>query len=257
MTCPRITTSTREPSIDAAIDVLAEEGARGLTYRAVDAKAGVPAGTASNYFASRDDLMSEVAVRVTERLVPSDESIAESLALPRDKTLTVKFMHDIVKRADADKASYLAMMDLLRDVATPSDEGQRAPPATVTILSGDVHFSFRSRASFIAGADDVASPVSRIHQIVNSPLRNVLATRERRVLRAGLSRVGEVVGRMLRRSVGARPDRSRWSVEDGPFFANHICLLEFREREARMLLERAEPDDEGRPTLTVAAESKL
>jgi DNA-binding transcriptional regulator YbjK len=98
--------------LDAAIDVLAEEGARGLTYRAVDAKAGVPAGTASNYFASRDDLMSEVAVRVTERLVPSDESIAESLALPRDKALTVKFMHDIVNRADADRASYLAMMEL-------------------------------------------------------------------------------------------------------------------------------------------------
>lgn len=102
----------RTALLDAAIDVLAEEGARGLTYRAIDAKAGVPAGTASNYFASRDDLMAEVATRVTQRLMPSDESIAESLALPRDKSLSIKFMHDIVKRADADKASYLAMMEL-------------------------------------------------------------------------------------------------------------------------------------------------
>ncbi|RAS68847.1 TetR family transcriptional regulator [Lentzea atacamensis] len=102
----------RTALLDAAIDVLAEEGARGLTYRAIDAKAGVPAGTASNYFASRDDLMSEVAIRVTERLMPSDESIAESLALPRDKSLSVKFMHDIIKRADADKTSYLALMEL-------------------------------------------------------------------------------------------------------------------------------------------------
>jgi DNA-binding transcriptional regulator YbjK len=98
--------------LDAAIDVLAEEGARGLTYRAIDAKAGVPAGTASNYFANRDDLMAEVATRVTQRLTPSEESVAESLALPRDKSLSVKFMHDIIKRADADKASYLAMMEL-------------------------------------------------------------------------------------------------------------------------------------------------
>ena len=59
------------------------------------------------------------------------------------------------------------------------------------------------------------------------------------------------------RRVLAEEYRRGWSMEDGPFFANHICLLEFREREARMLLERAEPDDEGRPTLTVAAESKL
>ena len=102
----------RTALLDAAIDVLAEEGARGLTYRAIDAKAEVPAGTASNYFASRDELMSEVSTRVTERLTPSDESIAESLALPRDKSLSVKFMHDIIKRADANKACYLAMMEL-------------------------------------------------------------------------------------------------------------------------------------------------
>ncbi|MDX8032429.1 TetR family transcriptional regulator [Lentzea sp. BCCO 10_0856] len=102
----------RAQLLDAAIDVLAEEGARGLTYRAIDAKAGVPAGTASNYFANRDDLMSEVATRVHQRLMPSDESVAESLAMPRDKQLTLKFMHDIIKRADADKACYLAMMEL-------------------------------------------------------------------------------------------------------------------------------------------------
>lgn len=98
--------------LDAAIDVLAEEGARGLTYRAIDAKAQVPAGTASNYFANRDDLMSEVMTRVHDRLMPSDESVAESLAMPRDRRLTLKFMHDIIKRADADKSCYLAMLEL-------------------------------------------------------------------------------------------------------------------------------------------------
>ena len=80
---------------------------------------------------------------------------------------------------------------------------------------------------------------------------------ERRVLRAGLSRVGEPVGRLLRRLAGAPSDAARWRVEDGPFFANHMCLVEFRGREARMVLERAEPDDDGNPVLTVAAESSL
>ncbi|KOV80446.1 TetR family transcriptional regulator [Nocardia sp. NRRL S-836] len=98
--------------LDAAIDVLAEEGARGLTYRAIDARAAVPAGTASNYFASREDLMSEVMTRVFTRLTPSEESVARSLARPRDKALTVRLMHDIIERADADRASYLAMMEL-------------------------------------------------------------------------------------------------------------------------------------------------
>ncbi len=42
--------------------------------------------------------------------------------------------------------SYRALMDLVRDVATPREQPAPDPPATVTILSGDVHFSFRSRA---------------------------------------------------------------------------------------------------------------
>ncbi|MFD9699073.1 TetR/AcrR family transcriptional regulator [Lentzea sp. NPDC059081] len=120
----------RTALLDAAIDVLAEEGARGLTYRAIDARAQTPAGTASNYFANRDELMSEVMARVHVRLMPSDESVEQSLAMPRDKSLTVKFMHDIIKRADADKACYLAMMEL-RLEATRRPEIQRALTKTI------------------------------------------------------------------------------------------------------------------------------
>jgi hypothetical protein len=151
--------------------------------------------------------------------------------------------------------SYLQMMDFVRRMATPR-AGRPEPPATVTILSGDVHFSFRARATFNDSPGEAAL-AGRICQIVNSPIRHVLKTRERRVLRAGLSRVGEPVGRLLRRLAGAPNDTARWCVEDGPFFANHMCLVEFRGREARMVLERAEPDDEGKPVLTVAAESAL
>jgi hypothetical protein len=152
--------------------------------------------------------------------------------------------------------SYVEMMELLREVGTPGEEPSRDPPATVTLLSGDVHFSFRSRAVF-ADDPDRPAPTSRIYQIVNSPIRNVLATRERRVFKVGLSRVASYIARGLRRSVGERPDSANWSVEDGPFFANHTCLLELDERNARMLLERAHPDDDGNPILTVAAESAL
>jgi hypothetical protein len=152
--------------------------------------------------------------------------------------------------------SYVAMMELLRDVSTPGEAPSREPPATVTLLSGDVHFSFRSRATF-PGEPDRPAPVSRVHQIVNSPIRNVLATRERRVFRASLSRAADYVGRALRRAAGEHPDPVTWDVEDGPFFANHTCLIELSERDARMMLERAEPDDEGRPILNVVADSVL
>ena len=52
---------------DAAVKVLAREGARGLTHRAVDAEAGVPKGTASNYFASRDGIVEAILLRIGHR----------------------------------------------------------------------------------------------------------------------------------------------------------------------------------------------
>ncbi|WP_411102675.1 TetR/AcrR family transcriptional regulator [Streptomyces sp. cmx-4-9] len=52
---------------DAAVGVLAEAGGRGLTHRAVDAAAAVPAGTAKNYFPTRDALLRAVAERCLEQ----------------------------------------------------------------------------------------------------------------------------------------------------------------------------------------------
>ncbi|MFI6290319.1 TetR/AcrR family transcriptional regulator [Nonomuraea sp. NPDC050790] len=51
---------------DAAIHVLAREGGRGLTHRAVDGEAGVPGGTTKNYFPAREDLLRAVAERCLE-----------------------------------------------------------------------------------------------------------------------------------------------------------------------------------------------
>ena len=47
----------RQALLDAAIRVLGERGTRALTHRAVDAEAGVPAGSASNYFPTRESLL--------------------------------------------------------------------------------------------------------------------------------------------------------------------------------------------------------
>lgn len=52
---------------DAAIDLIASDGIRALTHRAVDARTGFPVGTASSYFRSRDALLREVFERVADR----------------------------------------------------------------------------------------------------------------------------------------------------------------------------------------------
>jgi DNA-binding transcriptional regulator YbjK len=53
--------------LDAAIDVLASGGSRQLTHRAVDATAGLPVGSTSNRFRTRDALLAGVLGRVLER----------------------------------------------------------------------------------------------------------------------------------------------------------------------------------------------
>jgi DNA-binding transcriptional regulator YbjK len=52
---------------DAGIDLLVESGVHGVTHRAVDRRAGLPAGTTSNYFRSREALLMAIAHRVVAR----------------------------------------------------------------------------------------------------------------------------------------------------------------------------------------------
>ena len=81
---------------DAAIEVLATDGGRGLTHRAVDATAGLPPGTTKNYFPTRQSLLLAAAERCSELY----------LGLPRPQV--------------TDQPTLVAMMStLLADVAGP------------------------------------------------------------------------------------------------------------------------------------------
>ncbi|WP_331738809.1 TetR family transcriptional regulator [Streptomyces sp. NBC_01276] len=51
---------------DAALYVLAEEGMRGLTHRAVDRRAAMPPGTTSAYFRTRAALLTGLVVRLVQ-----------------------------------------------------------------------------------------------------------------------------------------------------------------------------------------------
>ncbi|WP_426512225.1 TetR/AcrR family transcriptional regulator [Dactylosporangium sp. McL0621] len=66
----------RERLLDAAIEVIGGGGIRALTHRAVDAAAGLPAGSASNLFRTRDALIDGVVERFAERERASWEQIA-------------------------------------------------------------------------------------------------------------------------------------------------------------------------------------
>jgi len=102
----------RAALVDAAIEVLAEQGARGLTFRAVDTKAAVPGGTASNYFVNRDDLLTQAGARVYERLHPDEATIARQRTAGRDRDTYVVLMRELVDRIASFRTGYLALLEL-------------------------------------------------------------------------------------------------------------------------------------------------
>ncbi|MFF1357748.1 TetR/AcrR family transcriptional regulator [Streptomyces sp. NPDC058297] len=79
-----MTRDRRTVLADAAIDVLAEEGMRGLTHRAVDRAAVMPAGTTSAYFRTRQALLTALVRRLVERDQAELRSAGEGLPPLRD-----------------------------------------------------------------------------------------------------------------------------------------------------------------------------
>ncbi|TQE31478.1 TetR/AcrR family transcriptional regulator [Streptomyces ipomoeae] len=64
---------------DAALDVLADEGIRGLTHRAVDRKAALPPGTTSAYFRTRAALLTGLVTRLVQLDQEELQTMAERL----------------------------------------------------------------------------------------------------------------------------------------------------------------------------------
>ncbi|MDT0467363.1 TetR/AcrR family transcriptional regulator [Streptomyces gibsoniae] len=98
--------------LDAAIEVLAREGSRGLTLRAVDKEAAVPTGTASNYFANRADLLAHVMGRTRERLTPDTTELADTLSAKPSHELVRTLMLQLVERMRRERSSHPAMLEL-------------------------------------------------------------------------------------------------------------------------------------------------
>lgn len=102
----------RTALLDAAIEVLADEGSRGLTLRAVDQQAEVPTGTTSNYFSNRADLLEQLMLRVRERLTPDPRELAETMRATPSRDLVKTLMHQLLDRTRRERSSHLALLEL-------------------------------------------------------------------------------------------------------------------------------------------------
>ncbi|MGP9539797.1 TetR/AcrR family transcriptional regulator [Brachybacterium sp. AOP43-C2-M15] len=139
---------------DAGLRVLAADGARGLTHRAVDRAAGVPLGTASNYFRSRAALIDGLVERIGQRLTPEPEFLRRHEGLPPTRELFAEYLRDIVRRLLRDPHVTIALFELRL-------ESTRRPEVAASLRSwrregfaADV--AFHRRAGFPGGEREVA-----------------------------------------------------------------------------------------------------
>ncbi|MBV1853657.1 TetR/AcrR family transcriptional regulator [Catellatospora tritici] len=99
---------------DAAVALLAEAGVHGVTHRAVDTRTGLPAGTASNYFRSREALLVAAGERIFE-LHQADMTAAElghdTSGDPRERTIGL-IAGSLLHAATIQRARYLAIFEL-------------------------------------------------------------------------------------------------------------------------------------------------
>lgn len=107
----------RDLLADAGIEVLAREGSRGLTHRAIDAEAGVPTGTTSNYFRSRPALITGIFERIGARLTPTPADLELHSAAQPSRALFADYIRDIVRRLLTQRDVTLALFELRLEAA--------------------------------------------------------------------------------------------------------------------------------------------
>lgn len=160
----------RRELADAGLAVLARDGARGLTHRAVDAEAGAPAGTASNYFRSREALITGLFARIGERLAPDPELHAGLAARPPSRELFADYIRDIVTRLTAERDVTLALFELRLEAARRPELREVVGEWLRAGFAGDVEFN-RS-----AGLPGGTAEVALFHYAIDGLLLDRLTT---------------------------------------------------------------------------------
>jgi hypothetical protein len=146
--------------------------------------------------------------------------------------------------------SFQRLRRLLEEVGS----GQRGKaPASIVLLSGDVHHAYISEVAFKRGTE-MRSPV---YQAVCSPYRNPLDTKERRVVRAGFSRPLSAIARGLAHAAGAPDPGIRWRLLEGPYFDNQVATLRLDGRQALARLDKTVAGEDDERSLEKSFERRL
>ncbi|WP_432535406.1 DUF7800 domain-containing protein [Kineococcus arenarius] len=123
------------------------------------------------------------------------------------------------------RTSFDELVQLLREVT-----GAERPPASVLLLSGDVHCSYTARvrvprSGTTPGTTPSTTPGTVVHQLVMSPFRNPLQLPVKAANRVLDSAPARALTRALALAAGVREPGATWRVENGPWFGNGVMTV--------------------------------
>ncbi|WP_030325562.1 alkaline phosphatase D family protein [Streptomyces sp. NRRL B-3229] len=163
-----------------------------------------------------------------------------------------RFGENLRRKADLEHwaafpRSFAALADLIAEVGS----GPEAP-ATVLVLSGDVHHAYVAEPKWHTGGPD-----ARVLQLTCSPVHNSVPGYMRFGFRFGWSATARALGRRLARHGRCEQPPVSWRHTGGPWFGNQLMTLTLNGRSARLRLEQARESGQGRVRLLTVSESEL
>ncbi|MEU3144501.1 alkaline phosphatase D family protein [Streptomyces sp. NPDC006999] len=129
--------------------------------------------------------------------------------------------------------SFGELAELIAEAGTGPDA-----PATVCVLSGDVHHAYAAEPSWGAGGQG-RGPDARVMQLTCSPVHNSIPLSIRLGFRFGWSAVARGIGRVFARHGRSGQPPVTWRKTGGPWFGNQLMTLTMRGRSAVLRLEHA------------------
>lgn len=99
---------------DAAIAILASDGARGLTHRAVDRHLGIPEGSTGSHYGTREALVEATVARIAERNL---RGVREMDLTATSRAEAARRMVSLLEATLADRENRLARYALAVDAA--------------------------------------------------------------------------------------------------------------------------------------------
>ncbi len=146
--------------------------------------------------------------------------------------------------------SFERLTALLRELAT-GVHGD--PPASIVMLSGDVHHCYLAEVGFPRGT----GARTAVWQAVCSAYRKCLPPRDRLVMRFGNSRAAGALARGLARTAGVKPPDVSWRLAHDPCYGNQVGTLVLGPGRAQVRVQTTEGSDWREPRLRTVFEHEL